>query len=67
MYCGRCGATDNGVTIQEVGQDGNTVTISYFGKCKRCGEPLGIKEFFVQTDWDYIDPKIVNSKLRNGA
>lgn len=46
MYCGRCGATDNGVTAQEVEQDGNTVTISYFGKCKRCGEPLGIKEFF---------------------
>lgn len=65
MYCGRCGATDNGIVTQNVEQDGDTVTFSYFGVCKQCGELLGIKEFFKLTDWDYIDPKIVKETLLN--
>lgn len=65
MYCGRCGTDDNKIITQNIEQDGDTVTISYFGVCENCGEPLGIKEFFKQTDWDYIDPKIVKETLLN--
>lgn len=65
MYCGRCGASDNGIITQNIEQDGNTVIISYFGVCKQCGEPLGVKEFFHSADWDYIDPQIVRETLEN--
>ena len=65
MYCGRCGATDNGVITQKLEQDGNTITVSCFSMCKRCGEPLGIKELFTLTDWDYIDPRVIRQTLEN--
>lgn len=63
MYCGKCGNDNNKVITQEVQQDGNIVTISYFGVCEKCGELLGIKEFFKQTDWDYIDKEKVKKTL----
>lgn len=63
MYCGCCGTDDNKIITQNIEQDGNTVTISYFGVCKNCGELLGIKEFYSLTDWDYIAPKIVRETL----
>ena len=65
MYCGKCGNPDNKVITQNIEQDGNTITVSYFGVCEQCGELLGIKEFFHFTDWDYIDPKIVRNTLLN--
>lgn len=63
MYCGKCGNDDNRVITQEVEQDGQTVTISYYGVCQNCGEPLGIKETFEQTSWDYIDKENVKKAL----
>ena len=63
MYCGKCGNDNNKVITQEIEQDGNTVAISYFGVCEKCGELLGIKEFFKQTDWDYIDEENVKKAL----
>jgi transcriptional regulator NrdR family protein len=63
MYCGKCGNDNNKVITQEVEQDGNTVVISYYGVCEKCGEPLGIKEFFKQTAWDYIDKENVKKAL----
>jgi hypothetical protein len=39
------------------------VVISYYGVCEKCGEPLGIKEFFAQTSWDYIDKEKVQKVL----
>ena len=63
MYCGKCGNDNNKVVTQEVEQDGNIVVISYFGICENCGELLGFKEFFKQTDWDYIDKEIVKKVL----
>lgn len=65
MYCGKCGADNNKIITQNIEQDGDTITISYFGVCENCGEPLGIKEFFRFTDWDYVDPKIVKETLLN--
>ena len=65
MYCSRCGTDDNKIITQNIEQDGNIVAISYFGVCENCGEPLGIKEFFHFTDWDYIDPKTVKEVLLN--
>ena len=65
MYCGKCGNPDNKVITQNIEQDGNTITISYFGMCEQCGELLGIKEFFHFADWDYIDPEIVRNTLLN--
>ena len=65
MYCGKCGATDNGFITREIEEDGNKVTISYFGICKECGELLGIKEFFTQTSWDYIELETVKKTLKN--
>ena len=65
MYCGCCGTDDNKIITQNIDQDGNTITISYFGVCENCGEPLGIKEVFHFADWDYIDPKIVKETLLN--
>ena len=65
MYCGKCGNPDNKVITQNIEQDGNTVTISYFGICERCGELLGIKKYYELEDWDYIDPKTVKDTLLN--
>lgn len=56
MYCGRCGADDdNNILIQKTEQDGNSIIISYYGRCKECGELLGFKEFYKMTDYDYIN------------
>lgn len=65
MYCGKCGNPDNKVITQNIEQDGDTITVSYFGVCEQCGESLGIKEFFHFTEWDYIDPEIVKNALLN--
>ena len=65
MYCGKCGNTDNKVITQNIEQDGNTITVSYFGICEHCGELLGIKEYFEFKEWDYIDSKIVKDTLLN--
>ena len=63
MYCGKCGNDNNKVITQEIEQDGQTVVISYFGVCEKCGELLGIKETFEQTAWDYIDKEKVKETL----
>ena len=63
MYCGKCGNDNNKVITQEVEQDGNTVDISYYGVCEKCGERLGIKEFFEQTKCDYNDKENVKKAL----
>ena len=65
MYCGRCGTDNNKIITQNIEQDGNTIAISYFGVCENCGKPLGIKEIYILTDWDYIDPKITKEALLN--
>lgn len=65
MYCGRCGATNNGFITREIEENGSELTISYFGVCKECGELLGIKEIFKQTDWDYIDLEVIKKTLKN--
>ena len=63
MYCGKCGNDDNKVITLDVEQDGQTVVISYFGICEKCGELLGVKEIFEQTNWDYIDKETVKKVL----
>lgn len=63
MYCGKCGNDNNKVITQEVEQDGSTVAISYYGVCEKCGEPLGIKEFFTLTTWDHINKEKVQKVL----
>ena len=63
MYCGKCGNDDNKVITKEVEQDGNTVVISYYGVCEKCGELLGVREFFEQTDWEHINKEIVKKAL----
>ena len=63
MYCGKCGKEDNKVITSKTEQDGNVVTISYFGICQNCGELLGIKEIFKQTDWEYINKEDVKKEL----
>lgn len=63
MYCGKCGNTDNKVITSKTEQDGNVVVISHFGVCQNCGELLGIKEIFKQTDWDYIDTETIKKEL----
>ena len=35
MYCGRCGVDDNdNILVQKTEQDGDSITISYYGRCK---------------------------------
>ena len=63
MYCGKCGNDDNTIITQEIEQDGNVVVISSFAICEKCGELLGIKDIFTQTDWDYIDEEKVKKTL----
>lgn len=65
MYCNKCDTDNNKVITQNIEQNGDTITISYFGICEQCGEPLGIKEFFKFCDWDYIDPKITKDTVLN--
>jgi hypothetical protein len=42
-----------------------TPFISYYGVCRQCGAPLGFKEIFHLTDWDYISPDEVKKVLTN--
>lgn len=64
MYCGRCGADDNdNILIQKTEQDGDSITISYYGRCKECGELLGFKEFYKMTDYDYIGEEEIKKVL----
>ena len=63
MYCGKCGNDNNKIITQDIEQDGDVITVSYYGICEKCGELLGIKEFFKQTDWDYIEPTKIKKVL----
>lgn len=66
MYCGRCGTNDdNNVITRNIEEDGDTLYISYYGVCRQCGEPLGFKEIFHLTDWDYISSDEIKKVLTN--
>lgn len=51
-----CPCCDGEVQIlhSETEQDGNTIVVSYYGKCPRCGTTFGTKEWYHLTDWDWI-------------
>lgn len=38
MFCGRCGVDDDKNIIKRKNeQDGDVITITYYGKCSECG------------------------------
>ena len=38
----------------ETEQDGDIITVSYYGKCSRCKTAFGTKAWYHRTDWDWI-------------
>ena len=41
----------------ETEQDGNIIIVSYYSKCPNCGTIFGTKEWYHQTDWEWIEEK----------
>ena len=38
MFCGRCGVDDDkNVIRREIEENGNILTITYYGRCSECG------------------------------
>lgn len=46
MFCGRCGNCGIRSIVEETSQKGDYIILSYYGKCDRCGELLGVSELF---------------------
>lgn len=65
MFCSRCGADDdNNVIKKEIKEEyGDIITITYYGKCSKCGEYLGLKEIFRYKDYEYLDREKVKKVL----
>ena len=63
MYCDKCGKDNNKIITSKTEQKDNFIIISHFGVCQNCGELLGTKEIFKQTDWDYIDKETIKKEL----
>lgn len=64
MFCRGCGVDDDkNIIKREIEEDGDTITITYYGKCSECGEYLGIEEIFRYDYCDYLDKEKVKKVL----
>lgn len=64
MFCRRCGVDDDkNVIKREIEENGNILTITYYGRCSECGEYLGVKEIFRYEDYDYLNREEVKKVL----
>ena len=60
MFCRHCGVDDDkNVIKRKVVEDGDIISIYYFGRCSECDTLLGEKEIFRYKDKVYLSPQEV--------
>lgn len=62
MFCRKCGFY-NDYTIREIDEDGNIISIYYYGKCEKCGKLLGVKEIFRLKECEYLNEEEIKKVL----
>lgn len=50
--CGRCGHSADINGKRSVEEDGDIITITYIGKCPKCGDYADVIELYQLREWD---------------
>lgn len=53
MECPCCD-NESQILYTETTQDGNIIIVTYYSRCSRCGTMFGTREWYRQTDWEWI-------------